>query len=209
MLTIYLADSKTPQVWHSGVAVIKAPMWIDLIDPTEPERRQAGLLLGIALPTRDETSAIELSSRLRSSERALCLNIPSFVREEGEQGPSTPLGFVLTPTLLATVRYAESLAFNHVTEVIAKTGESWRPVDVFSVLIVSIVDVGADRIESIAADLSKLSQRVFTDDRNHHRQLRGALFKVGLMQRQMTQIRSAMLGVSRVVTYVSECGTHR
>jgi magnesium transporter len=207
MLTIYPADSNSPLIWQPGLGVTKAPVWLDLIDPTEPERYQADLLLGVALPTREESSAIELSSRLRSSDRALCLNIPSFVRAEGEQGPSTPLGFVVTPTLLATIRYAESPSFKLVTESMAKTDGPMRSVDIFSALIESIVDVAADRIEAIATDLSKLSQGVFSDDRSHHRQLQGALFKVGLMQRQLTQIRSAILGVSRVVTYLCESKT--
>ena len=204
MLTIYTVDSKTPQVWQPGVEVSKNPIWLDLIDPTESERHQADLLLGIALPTRDEASAIELSSRLRSSQETLLLNIPSFAREEGDHGPSTPLGFVLTPTLLATIRYAEALAFNHVTNSFARATEHRRSVDVFSSLIESIVDVGADRIEIIAANLSKLSQEVFSDVRDYHKQLRGALFKVGLMQGQLTQIRSALVGVSRVVSYLCE-----
>jgi magnesium transporter len=180
------------------------PVWLDLIDPNEEERRQADLLVGAALPTRDQISAIELSSRLRSAEKILRLNIPSFVRAEGGQGAMTPLGFVLTPKLLASVRYAESLAFNHVAEAFGNTDAPRGSIDTFIGLIESIVNVGADRIEAIAADLSKLSRAVFSDSRNHRRFLRSALFKVGGMQRQITQIRSAMLGVSRVVTYLCE-----
>jgi magnesium transporter len=204
VLTIYTRDSNTPQVWQPGVAETNAPIWFDLIDPTPEERRQADLLLGTKLPTRDQTSAIEISSRLRSSETALCVNIPSFVRTEGEQGPLTPLGFVLTPNLLASVRYAESLAFNYVAASIGTVDGPYNGAAVFIALLESIVNVGADRIEAVASDMSKLSGTVFSDNRNHPRLLRGALFKVGAMQRQMTQIRSAMLGVSRVLRYLCE-----
>ena len=119
MLTIYSTESTTPQVWQPGSEAPSSPVWLDLIDPSEEERRQAERLLGTRLPTRDQTSAIELSSRLRAAEKVLRLNVPSFVRTEGEKGPLTPLGFVLTPHLLASVRYAQSLSFDQVAHTFA------------------------------------------------------------------------------------------
>lgn len=181
----------------------RSTLWLDMIDPNEEERRRASQLLDAALPTREETSAIELSSRFSCSESVLRVNIPSFVRTEGDHGTSTPLGFILTSKLLATIRYAPSLAFDKVAKQISRS-DVHDSTDAFLALIESIVDVGADRIEGLASDLSTLSQSVFTDDRNHRRLLRNALLKVGTMQRQMTQIRSALLGVSRVVTYLCE-----
>ena len=204
MLTIYSSNTQAPQVWHSGSSVVSEPIWLDLVDPTEDERSEAARLLGMALPTRDQTSAIELSSRLRSSETALRVNIPSFVRAEGERGPSTPLGFLLTPKVLATIRYAGSLAFDDVAISLGSADAPTSADGVFIGLIESIVDVGADRMEIVAADLSRLSQEVFLDDRNQRHLLRRALFQVGAMQRQISQIRSALLGVSRVVTYLCD-----
>ena len=204
MLTIYSSDSQTPTVWRPGTAVAGTVMWVDLIEPSDEERRQAEISLGSALPTRDQTSAIELSSRLRSSGNVLRLNIPAFVRSEAGQGLLTPLGFVLTPTLLASVRYAESAAFAQVAATIGSRNGPRSGVDVFIGLMESIVDVSADRIESVAADLSNLSRAVFSDSRGHNQLVRASLFRVGAMQRQITQIRSALLGVSRVVTYLCE-----
>ena len=204
MLTIYSTDFKKPLLWRPGDTVAGSPVWLDLIDPSEEERHQAAQLLGTTLPTRDQTSAIELSSRLRSSDKALRLNIPSFVRAEGEKGPLTPLGFVLTPKALASVRYADSLSFDQVAEAFGKTDVPCSGIDVFTALIESIVDVGADRLEALGHNLSKLSEDVFSDARKQRTLLRSALFKVGMMQRQSTQIRSAMLGVSRVVTYLCD-----
>jgi len=181
-----------------------APVWLDLIEPTEDERSQAGQLLGIPLPTREQTSALELSSRLFASEKALRVNIPSYVRTEGDHGPSTPLAFVLTHKLLATVRYAESLAFDHIAESFTRADAPNTSTDIFIDLIESIVDVGADRIECIAGELSKLSQAVFSEESSRQGLLREALFKIGKMQRQIVQIRSALLGVSRVVLYLCE-----
>ena len=204
MLTIYSSGSKTPQVWHPGTALPTSAIWIDMIEPSEDERQQAAALLGTQLPTRDQTSAIELSSRLRSSETVLRLNIPSFVRTHGKKGLMTPLGFVITPKLLATVRYAKSLSFDLVAGAIASADAPQSAIDVFIALMVSIVDVGADRLESLGNDLSTLSEAVFSEVRSERNVLRNALLQVGAMQRQVNQIRAAMLGASRVVTFMCD-----
>jgi magnesium transporter len=206
MLKIYSVHSRAPEPWQPGVAPTDSAVWLDLIDPTDEERRQADQILGTTIPTRGQTSAIELSSRLISTETALRVNIPSFVRTEGAHGPTTPLGFVLTPDRLATVRYADSLSFDNVAKAFNGTGGDAlkSSTDIFVALIESIVDVAADRIEFIAGELSKLSQAVFSEETDRRQLLRTALFKVGNMQRQITQIRGALLGVSRVVTYLCE-----
>jgi magnesium transporter len=191
-------------VWQPGAAVPASVIWIDLIEPSEDERRQAADLLGTQLPTRDQTSAIELSSRLRSYDKILRLNIPSFVRTHGEKGLMTPLGFVVTPKLLATVRYADSFAFDQVAGVIASANAPQSAIDVFIALMEGIVDVGADRLESLSNDLSTLSEEVFSEVRSERNLLRSALLQLGTMQRQVNQIRAAMLGASRVIIFMCD-----
>ena len=204
MLNIYRSDSPAPQSWHPDAAAEGSPVWLDLIDPGEDERNHAAHLLGMRLPTREETSALELSSRLTASETAIRVNIPWFVRAEGRHGSSTPLGIVLTPELLATVRYAESSAFDQVIKSLREPGRPRRSTDVFIDILESIVDVAADHIENIGNDLSELAHSVFSDGRERRRLLRTALVEIGAMQRQIIQLRSALLGVSRVVTYLCD-----
>jgi magnesium transporter len=204
MLRIFSLDPKASQVWRPGADLPGTPIWIDLINPTDEERQQAARLAGGRLPTRDQTSAIELSSRLRSSESELRLNVPSFVRTHGDKGQMTPLGFVLTPKILASIRYAESSSFDQVAEAMGTADAPRGTIDVFVALMDGIVDVAADRLEALGNGLSDLSEAVFSEGPGERRLLRGALLKVGRMQRQVTQIRSAMLGVSRVVTYLCD-----
>ncbi|MFT3791754.1 MAG: CorA family divalent cation transporter [Rudaea sp.] len=205
MLTIHFAGPAACTVWKPGVAEpADTPVWLDLLDPDDAERAHAESVLGAKLPQRDQISAIELSSRLRSDDEILRLNIPAFVRAEAGHGAMTPLGFVLTPKLLVSVRYAESLAFAHASELTDKAETAGNSVDMFIGLIESIVNVSADRMEETAAELSKLSRAVFSDEGGQRGLLRGALFKVGAAQRQIVQLRSAMLGVSRVIAYLCE-----
>ena len=98
----------------------RAPIWLDLLDPNEDERKRAAALLGCELPTRKQVGSIALSSRVRASEEMLRINIPGFVRSDGGQGAMTPLGILLTPTLLVTLRYADSIAFDRLTKDLAR-----------------------------------------------------------------------------------------
>jgi magnesium transporter len=204
MLTIYSAGSGSPQVWRPGAEIPRDPMWIDMIDPDQEERRQAARLVGTELPTRDEASAIELSSRLRFTEAVLRLNVPLFVRTGGSTGPMTPLGFVLTPKLLASIRYANSLSFDQAAAALASSDAPKSGVDVFISLMQSIVGVGADRLEDLGNNLSTLSEKVFSEVRNDRALLREALMQVGTTQREVNQIRAAMVGTSRVITYLCD-----
>jgi magnesium transporter len=181
-----------------------APLWLDLLDPSAEERSQAEALLGAKLPTRDQTSALELSSRMRAAESVLHVNLPAFVRAEQGQGVMTPLAFVLKPQQLACIRYADSLAFNAVDQLMRGANAPQASIDLFVTLIETIVNVGADRLQEIADEVSRQSRAIFSESRDHARQLRGALFRVGRMQRQVTQVRQAMLGTVRIVTWLRD-----
>ena len=205
MLTIYRTDS-APQRWKAEEALRSAAqiLWVDLLDPSEAERAAAAKLLGASLPTRDQISALELSNRLRADDEMLRLNVPAFVRDDHGHGATTPLAFVLSPKLLVCIRYAESAAFDAVAKSLDGEDPPKSSVEVFVDLIEAIVNVDADRMEAIAGDLSKLARSVFADTKDHRLQLKSALFKVGAMQREIIQIRSTQLGISRMLTYLCD-----
>ena len=204
MLTIYRKDS-APQQWRQGDANAAAgALWLDLVDPTAEERAEAERMVGAKLPSREQSSAIELSNRLRSTEQTVRVNIPTFVRDDGGHGATTPLSFVLCAALLATVRYAESDAFNLVAKSFGGKDAPGTSVCVFVDLVETIVNVDADRMETVAGGLSRLARSVFSDTKDHRNQQRAALFKVGAMQREVIQIRSTQLGLSRMLTYLCE-----
>jgi magnesium transporter len=102
------------------------------------------------------------------------------------------------------VRYADSLAFDKVIQGLNKDDPPTCSDDVFMQLIESIVDVGADRIEAVSTQLGKLSAAVFSKEKTQRRILRGSLYELGALQRQITQVRAALVGVSRVVTFLCE-----
>jgi magnesium transporter len=203
VLTIY-SNGSNPLQWQRGAAVPSSPIWLDLADPTQEERAEAERLIDAKLPTREQTSALELSNRLRSCDRIVRMNVPAFVRDDGGRGATTPLAFLLSPDLLISVRYAPSAAFDLVAKSFAEKNAPDNAVCVFVDLVETIVNVDADRMEAVASKLSNLARSIFSDTKDHRHQLRAALFNVGAMQREIIQIRSTQLGIARLLTYLCD-----
>lgn len=201
MLTTYPAQS--PKPGQQRDSAVGRAIWLDLVDPNDEERKQAAAALGADLPMRDQISAIELSSRVRVEDELLRINIPAFARADSGQGVLTPLGILLSPSLLVTLRYAESPAFDR----LAKTAEETHPgtsVDAFVTLFESVAGSAADHMQELSAELSQLSRETFSDRVGHSGTLRGVLFQIGRIQRHVTQIRSALLGVQRGLSHLCD-----
>jgi len=201
VLTIYPKQSRKPDQDHDSA--VDHAIWLDLVEPSEEERKRAATVLGADLPTRDQISALELSSRVRVEDELLRINIPAFARGDGGRGVLTPLGVLLSPSLLVTLRYAESPAFDR----LAKTAEETRPrtsVDAFVTLFESVAGTAADHMQELSGELSELSRATFSDRPGHSGTLRGVLFEIGHIQRHVTQIRSALLGVQRGLSHLCD-----
>jgi magnesium transporter len=201
MLTNYPAGSASSAVW------------IDLLDPTEEERAQASAHCGIEVPSRSALEEIEASSRLRAKGETLILSMPIASKSEAGGSTPTPLGFVLTPRLLVTVRYAELHAIRPALE---HLGQDEKPtsVDMFALLVEAMVDYSADLLEQIAGRLNDISQRVFLrnakDTRRNiarsNRMLKQTLAEIGEAGNRLSFIRDSILGLQRIAPFAMESG---
>lgn len=187
-------------------------LWIDLLDPTEEERARVEREFGVRVPSRGELEEIESSSRLRVEHERLYLSMPLPVEDE-RTGPSqAPLGFILSPELLTTVRFSEVHAFDGLR---ARFTQDDRPADsqsAFAALAEAMVDVAADALEMASGDLAAVSREVFTRTRVPgrrrpkwlSRRLRQMLTSVGAAGDKLSQIRESLLGLARIIGFVSE-----
>jgi|SRR5215471_4897540 len=137
-------------------------VWIDLLQPEPWEIGFVERITGLKVPSLEELSEIESSSRLRARDGALYLSAPLIYRPAPDQPISTPVGFVLTRDRLITVRFAELASF-------ASFADRPRPPDgppitsagVFIELLEAVVDRLADALERSARELDTLSHRLF------------------------------------------------
>jgi magnesium transporter len=204
MLTVY------PAPGAPGTAV--KPLWIDLLLPTPEERDRIASEYGMRVPSREALQEIESSSRLRAEGQVLTLSMPLTVPEERPDPVPAPLGFILSPSLLVTVRFTEMRGF---ADVRARLEKGDAPVDstaVFAALIESMVDYRADLLEGISAQVSTVSKRVFARHIPRTRRtvldgaLREMLAAVGAAGERLSEIRESLLGLQRIVGFSCEMG---
>lgn len=200
MLIIYEHGQSSPTHWTVGMAQPKAPIWIDLFDPSDDERRCAAEMSGLRIPERTDIANLALSSRIRTDDDAMYLSIPYFA-DAGQDRHPAPVGIVVTNRILMTLRFAESPSFRLAAESCRE--QHWESSgDVLATLIEAIVNLAAQRMESVSADLKKLSDRVFTEDRLGTPALRDCMLEVGRLEGEQARNRSSMLGVQRIVSFV-------
>jgi magnesium transporter len=113
MLTLY--DGRAARGRHpADLGAADLPpgvVWIDLVNPDAAEIAFIERATGLHVPSKDELSEIESSSRLRSRDGSLYLSTPLVYRAQSDLPLSTPVGFVLTPHRLITVRFEELTVF--------------------------------------------------------------------------------------------------
>jgi magnesium transporter len=190
------------------------PVWIDLLDPTPSEIARAEAIVGAPLPNRASLSEIEMSSRLRRRDDVLIMSTPTAMPGEGVQSALTPIGFVLSAERLVTIRYARLPSVEALAENLAKRGEPpTKGVEVFTDLCDEIVDRIADALEHLAEELAELSVAAFhNDDRPGHaaaranRTMRVQLRQVGRIGDRLSQIRDAILGLTRILAFTDQFG---
>ncbi len=186
-------------------------VWIDLLNPTDEERSAAERLTGLRVPAQADLAEIESSSRLATQGRALYLSMPMAYRSAEGRSMTAPLGFVLSPDYLMTVRFANLPVFDQFSE--RFTGQAREPcsVSAFLGLLEATVDRLADVLEHVGADLDAISRRVFRPEHvggpkpvRMDLQLRATLRGVGNAGERVSNIRDSLLGVNRILQYTNE-----
>jgi magnesium transporter len=137
--------------------------------------------------------------------------MPLTVPEERDDPLPAPLGFILSPSLLVSVRFTEVHGFAEVRAGLDKGGVP--PTDstaVFASLIERMVDYRADLLESMSAQVGAISKRVFARHVPRTRRvvldgaLREMLAAVGAAGERLSEIRESLLGLQRIVGFSSE-----
>jgi magnesium transporter len=185
-------------------------IWIDLLSPTEQEKAKVSRRAGVRIPSLDALSEIEASSRLAIEGDLIYLSTPVVAHGDGTDASLSFVGFILTESLLVTVRFAELGAFGSVVDLIRRDDEIRNSGGVFIALLEAFVDRGADVMERLGADLDKVSRSVFRGDptrRQHtvrsNRALRRVLSTVGTVGDRLSLARDALLGLGRIAQFVA------
>src|SRR5262252_4210411 len=143
-------------------------VWIDLLDPTDDERRQVEQATKLRLPSKGEIEEIESSSRVFSEGGASYLSTPVLESMDSASGAVTTVAFVLSPSQLITLRFAHVAAFDEVAVAFARTAPLSAH-DAFLTILEGIVEQTADALEHASAELEEISHAAFRADRPRRR----------------------------------------
>ena len=207
MLKLYRVDDAA-----SGIGAELPPevIWIDLMNPTDEEKSSVERVLDIKVPTEASLNEIEASSRLISHHNLLYLSSPAVRIDDQGEAHLTPVGFVIGPRVLVTIRFAASPVFDSVRDRVQANDELENGMCVFVALLEAIVDRGADVLEHLGSTSDVLSRRVFKGGLvvskrpvRSSRRMREALENVGMMADTLARARDVLLGVQRVASFAS------
>jgi magnesium transporter len=190
--------------------LLETAVWLDLLDPTPEEAAQVEAATGFAIPSRAALSEIETSSRLRLRDHTLYLSTPILSRGDTPDAELTPMGFILSPRALVTVRFVELRVFDGVATELAKV-EHPSSIGVFALLLEAVVDRVADLLEAAGAELDGLSHQIFRSAGREKKQLaqtnarlRNTLASIGQLGDRLGKIRGSLLGIARIAPFSAE-----
>ncbi len=198
-------------------------VWIDLFRPTREEDMAVEKALGISVPTREEMSEIEASSRLYHeggahvmtaivlslSEKAATLEAKQHTSSDGDV--VSPVTFMLAGQRLVTVRYGEPRGFKlYLTRAQKKDAVCTSGPTVLVGIIEAIIDRAADRVERIQAEVDQLSHTIFDIGGSG----RAPRFDVNIRtigrEGELTsRSRESLLSLDRLLTFLSHITSER
>lgn len=215
MMTFHgLCAGRLARLDHASRAGPPAPadvLWIDLFDPGREEERAVEALLGLQVPTRQEMGEIEDSARLYEEHGGLVITAVVIDGAARDRPSRAPVTFVLTPTHLVSVRYADPVPFRAFEAKCQRQPEAHTSGDrIFVSLLESIVERAADVLEMVSADLNEVSTKLFIDEdepsrrkpRRAEDELQALVKRLGRKNMTVSILRESLLSLSRLVPFV-------
>ena len=182
--------------------------WIDLEEPTNEEEQLVERCIQVDVPTQDEMSEIEPSSRLYEQNGALYMTVSVLFGVEDGTPSSTPIGFVLTRDRLVTVRYATPKPLRAFMDHAYRDHELVRDAPTVLVrLLDAIIDRLADELEGVGAEIERISSQIFQKELEDRRipaeKLTRLLTSIGRAQTLVTKIRYTAVSMNRMLSFLA------
>lgn len=173
-------------------------LWIDLLEPTGDEKRATEAFIGTEIQSRAQAEEIESSSRFSENDVAMFANT-NFMSPEGDEMSMDPVSFVLSGTVLTTLRETRLRSFDALqTKMMARPALFKDGFTVFIAIMDRRVDLDADIIELLAKGASQFSKRINQkEDINEE-----FLLDINQLQENAMVVRENMVDKQRLFTNI-------
>ncbi len=195
----------------TGQAIAAGAIWLDLLNATDAERALVATATGFDLPSRGDLSEIESSSRIYTEDGVLYLSTPLLTR--GPEGPiRSPLGFIVSPNHMVTIRFAELDIIDQVAARFAmKDAVPASGAEALLVMLEALIDRTADALERVAGQLDTISATLFRTTPSGGKTLRANMLRALLTEISRAGdviggYRDSLLGLSRIAAYLDTSG---
>lgn len=182
-------------------------VWLDLVSPTNEERRKVNAMLGMELPTRADMEEIEVSSRLYQEDGGIFLTALILSNMETDKPVADVISFVLVHDKLVTVRYIDPQPFKtFVARCERGTVMPQRAEMVLMSMLDVIIDRMADVLERAGAEIEALSREVFQPPEGtvlQSRDFQAILRSLGRKHDLTGKMRESLLSISRVLSFLT------
>lgn len=185
--------------------------WIDLEEPTHEEEKLVERCVGFNVPTQQELSEIEPSSRLYERNGVLYMTVSVLCGIEDGQPTTTPIGFVVGGNRLVTIRYATPKPIRAFVDHVRREPDLAR--DAMTVLVRmldAVIDRIADELEAVAAGIENVSTHVFPKNIKVRRipaeRLTALLTRIGRAQTLVAKARYSAVSMMRMLSFLNGSG---
>jgi magnesium transporter len=199
---------KTYRIQGNGLVADEATelaqaAWIDMLEPTDAERREVSASIGVEVPSRADQEEIEQSSRLyiENGVPVTTVLLPSRSGEGATQiGPVT---FILTADRLVTVRHQSPRPFETYPTRAGRAALGCHNTEQLMLgLIEDIIDRLADITEQAGRDIDALSKTVFQPDAAAKTDLQSVLRQIGARDAMVMHLRESLLTMERMLGFL-------
>nr|AOS95183.1 Mg2+ and Co2+ transporter [uncultured bacterium] len=208
MLNIYASQNGLLQKLDDAAdyARLADGVWIDMMEPTKGEEIAVEALLRIDVPSQEEMREVESSSQIYRDGDAIIMTIRILGVTDRPSPILIAATFILTPTRLVTLRYADPTPFkSFVARASKEDGYLSSACAAMSGLLEAVVGRIADILEGIGDELDDVSAKLFAQNKEKITQgivntdLQVVLKKIGRSGDLASRARESLHSISRVM----------
>ena len=182
--------------------------WIDLEEPTREEEALVERCVHLNVPTQDELTEIEPSSRLYERNGALYMTVSVLCGVVDGKPATIPIAFVLSNNHLVTIRYGTPKPVRAFIDHVRREPDLARDAATVMIrLLDAIIDRLADELEALSGEIEKISHHIFHRNMDERRipaeRLTALLTRIGRAQTLLTKIRYSAVSTIRMLSFLS------
>ncbi|PWL19060.1 magnesium transporter CorA [Falsochrobactrum shanghaiense] len=187
-------------------------IWIDLYAPAVNEDHVVEAWTGISIPTHEDMTEIEESSRFYMEGGAQYLTVPILHAVDLDHRELAPVTFILHGTRLITVRYADPKSVSFYITRATKTGSGLIParcsgLSIMLGIIEATTNRLADILEGVAGKIDAASHSIYPRQPRSRpmttQDFRHILTQIGSQGTFLSRVRESLAGLSRMLVYIS------